>query len=418
MLTPAVWLTRSAGFAVVATLAFLNPPRGPHAQLAATLGVCLLGVALALWGLIELYPPAARRRERDLPLALGLVAVVAGFASTPGGGGEFMVSFAGVAVMSAGAELSATAGLAVFAAGILAVEIGGVLFSQDVGTLLGFPLLLVFGLLLGRNRGAYRIQAEQSATLLAQYERLQAEQRRADVLDERTRIAREIHDVLAHSLGALGIQIQAARAVLVDQGNIDRAVEVLATAQRMAADGLVETRRAVHALRVDTLPLNEELAHAVDVHGQRYGVAVSFATGGVPRPLPPDATVALLRTAQEALINAAKHAEGQRIAVRLDYDAEQVSLTVVNDLAAGRAHRAASTSGVNGGYGLTGMHERLLLIDGTLAAGPQGDRWTVTARLPLAPGDPAAGSAPRPEPAGIRPQSRSQAPLRPDEEAR
>ncbi|QMU71123.1 sensor histidine kinase [Streptacidiphilus sp. P02-A3a] len=413
MLTTAVWLTRPVGFAVVGAVTFLNPPRGPHALLVTVVGYCLLGVGLTLWGLLELYPPAMRRRERDLPLVLGLVAVVAGFAAAPDGGGECLVAFAAVAVMSAGSDLGPTAALAVATSGILAIEIGGVVYSQGFGTLLGFPLLLVLGLLMGRNRGAYRVQAEQSAALLAQYERLQAEQRRADVLDERTRIAREIHDVLAHSLGALGIQIQAARAVLVDQGDVDRAVEVLATAQRLAADGLVETRRAVHALRVDTLPLDEELAHAVDIHGRRYGAAVSFATGGVPRQLPPDATVALLRTAQEALINAAKHAGGQRIAVRLDFGADQVRLTVVNDLAPGRAHRPASASGVDGGYGLTGMHERLLLIDGTLTAGPRGDRWTVTAELPLAPGPAAGSAAHRP-----RSRSRSRSRSRPDEETR
>ena len=163
------------------------------------------------------------------------------------------------------------------------------------------------------------MQAEQSAALLEQYERVRAEQRRADVLDERTRIAREIHDVLAHSLGALGIQIQAARAVLTDHGDIDRAVEALSTAQRMAADGLTETRRAVHALRVDTLPLGDELAAAVQTHRQRYQVPVAFETAGAARPLPPDASLALLRTVQEALVNAAKHAPGEPIAVRLDY---------------------------------------------------------------------------------------------------
>jgi signal transduction histidine kinase len=90
---------------------------------------------------------------------------------------------------------------------------------------------------------------------------LQAEQRRADLLDERARIAREIHDVLAHSLGALGIQIQAARSVL--HKDADQASDLLAAAQQMAAEGLVETRRAVQALRTDTLPIDEELATAL-----------------------------------------------------------------------------------------------------------------------------------------------------------
>jgi signal transduction histidine kinase len=137
--------------------------------------------------------------------------------------------------------------------------------------MIGLPLVALSGFVIGRNRVAYRIQAEQSAMLLAKNERLQAEQRRADLLDERARIAREIHDVLAHSLGALGIQIQAARSVL--SKDPEQAGELLAAARQMAAAGLVETRRAVHALRTDTLPLSEELARVSDTYAERYQVA-------------------------------------------------------------------------------------------------------------------------------------------------
>jgi signal transduction histidine kinase len=179
--------------------------------------------------------------------------------------------------------------------GVMAVAAGFVCAAGSGGT-----LLVVFAFI---------------AALLAQRERLQAEQRRADLLEERARIAREIHDVLAHSLGALGIQIQAARAVLTDHADTDKACEILVAAQRLAAEGLVETRRAVRAMRADTLPLVEELALVSDTYAQRYHVAVSFDTGGVPGPLPPDATIALLRIAQEALVNAAKHAVGQGVAV-------------------------------------------------------------------------------------------------------
>jgi signal transduction histidine kinase len=294
----------------------------------------------------------------------------------------------------------------------------------------------------GLQRRSYRVQAEQSAALLAQHERLQAEQRRADVLDERTRIAREIHDVLAHSLGALGIQIQAAKAMLTDQGDVDRAVSALTTAQRMAADGLTETRRAVHALRVDTVPLGEELATLVDTHRQRYRVPVTLETSGLARALPPDAALALLRAAQEAMVNAAKHAPGQRVAVRLDYGDNDVRLSVVNalngdgasardrasagdgasaedgapvrdgasavDSASARDWASARDSasvrdedgasvrrpGSGGGYGLTGMRERLRLLNGTLQAGPRKSEWAVTAELPLADakGRPAAAA--------------------------
>jgi len=276
------------------------------------------------------------------------------------------------------------AALAVTGAGILAIEISGLaFFGANYGILLGLPTILLAGLVIGRNRGAYRIQAEQAAALLAQRDELQAEQRRADLLDERARIAREIHDVLAHSLGGLGIQIQAARAVLSDHGDIDRADEILAAAQRMAAEGMVETRRAVHALRADTLPLDEELARVSDTYAQRYHVAASFDVGGSPAPLPPDATVALLRVAQESLVNAAKHAAGQGVQVRLDYSDADVRLTVRNDLPPGTGtENGPGMSTVNGGYGLTGMRERLRLLNGTLQAGRRDGQWIVTAELP------------------------------------
>lgn len=191
--------------------------------------------------------------------------------------------------------------------------------------------------------------------------------------------------MLAHSLGALGIQIQAARAVLTDQADVGKACEILTAAQRMAAEGLVETRRAVQALRADTPPLDEELALVSDTYAQRYHVGVSFDTSGVPGPLAPDATLALLRIAQEALVNAAKHAAGREVKLRLDYGDSDVRLTVRNDLDpdAPCTNRQADVSTVNGGYGLTGMRERLRLLNGTLEAGPRGHQWVVTAELPL-----------------------------------
>jgi signal transduction histidine kinase len=306
-----------------------------------------------------------------------------GLASSAGNGGTVLVIFTLVAAMVAGADASLGAALAVTAAGILAIDVSGLIFGASYGVLIGFPALVVAGLVIGRNRAAYRIQAEQAAVLLAQRERLETEQRRADLLDERARIAREIHDVLAHSLGALGIQIQAARAVMTRDGDIERASELLGVAQQMAAEGLEDTRRAVHALRADTLPLGEELARVSDIYAQRYRVAVSFDTSGVPVPLPPDATIALLRIAQEALVNATKHAAGQRVAMCLDFRDADVRLTVRNDLAPGSGvNGEAGVSTVNGGYGLTGMRERLRLLNGTLEAGRCDGQWIVTAELP------------------------------------
>jgi signal transduction histidine kinase len=376
-------LARALGFVWLGLLAFVvAPPRAPSGLPVQIAGYVLLGLSLLAWTVLDAYPAArARYRAQALPVTLGVMAVAAGFAAGVGQGGSAIAVFAFVAAMAAGVNIGLAAALAVTAAGILAIEISGLAFGQSYGTLIGLPAIVLTGLVIGRNWGAYRVQAEQSAMLLAQREQLEAEQRRADLLDERARISREIHDVLAHSLGALGIQIQAARSVL--RKDADQADELLAAAQQMAAEGLVETRRAVHALRAGTLPLGEELARVTDAHAQRYHVAVSYDTGGIPAALPPDATLALLRVAQEALVNAAKHAAGQPVAVRLDYGDADVRLTVRNDLPPGAdVGRPAGVSTVNGGYGLTGMHERLRLLNGTLAAGCHDNQWVVTAELP------------------------------------
>ncbi len=381
-------VARGLGFAWVGVLAFvLARPHGASHLAVQIAGYGLVGAAQVAWALLDFAPAASRHRAAGLPVVFGVVAVGSGIGCAAGGGGTWLAAFGVVAAIVAGSETGLAAALAVTAAGILAIDVTGLVFSDGYGTLLGLPAFVVSGLVVGRNRGHYRIQAEQAAALLAQRERLQAEERRADLLEERTRIAREIHDVLAHSLGALGIQIQAARAVLADHGDIAKAGEILAAAQRMAGEGLVETRRAVHALRADTLPLDEELALVSDTYSQRYHVAVSFDTVGVPAPLPPDATVALLRVAQEALVNATKHAAGQGVAVRLDYGDADVRLTVRNDVdpEAPGADHPVGPSTVNGGYGLTGMRERLRLLNGTLEAGRRDDQWVVTAELPRPP---------------------------------
>jgi signal transduction histidine kinase len=380
-------VARSLGFAWVGIVTFgLYPSSDRAALLFQAVAYAVAVPGMIAWALMDYMPRSTRYRSRGLPLALGVIAAATGAAATCStDGGMAMVIFALVAAMAAGGDTDLVPALAVTAAGVLAAEVSGLAFGASYGTLIGFPVIIASGLLIGRNRGAYRIAAEQSAALLASRERLEAEQRRADLLDERTRIAREIHDVLAHSLGALGIQIQAARSVLTDYGDVDRAVDLLAAAQRMASEGLTETRRAVHALRTDTLPLADELAKATSSYAERYHVAVSLDTEGIPRPVPADATVALLRVAQEALVNAAKHGAGKPVTVRLDYETSGVRLTVRNELDAGvpGARGGARVSTVNAGYGLTGMRERLRILNGTLEAGREGSCWVVTARVPL-----------------------------------
>jgi signal transduction histidine kinase len=179
---------------------------------------------------------------------------------------------------------------------------------------------------------------------------------------------------------------------------VSRAVEVLDQAHRMAIDGLAETRRAVHALRGDTLPLPAGLAQLSADHQRQHGAPVTFEVSGEPRPLTPDAGLAITRTAQEALVNTAKHAPHQPVGIRLDYAAADTSLRVTNQLSMDDHAAVTRTTGsratgrpatgdtglatVNGRYGLAGMRERLLLLDGTLSAGRCGGTWVVEARVP------------------------------------
>ena len=388
------WPIRAFFFALVGVLTFPLQPPGATAEKAQFVGYLVAGLGLLTWALIDTYPGAARYRVM-LPVILSVIAVAAGSAATAGyNENNCPVMLAAMAAAGAGIELRLPVGWLVTVAGMAAIDANWLIYRggyDRLSVFLLYPLVPVSGLLAGRMVRGRRVQAEQSAALLAQTQELLAEQNRADVLGERARIAREIHDVLAHSLGALGIQIQAARAVLTDHQDIERAVDILVTAQRMAADGLTETRRAVHALRMDSRPLDAELERVTSVYGERYDVKVTLDIGGAPRPVPPDATVAVLRTAQEALVNAAKHAPGRSVAVDLDYGEDDVRLTIVNGLAddPGLANGREPGS-VGGGYGLTGMQERLRLLNGTLTAGPRDGQWAVTAELPLAP-------APRPQ---------------------
>jgi signal transduction histidine kinase len=394
MLRVVAGLVRLVGFAVVGAATFISPPGSTAATVLqiVTYALCGLGiagwVAADAWSQSDSTAPLVLRARALRPYSLGLTVVAATLGATAGSNGTSMIALAAVAQLTAASDVSVMAAATAAGLGMLAAEVGGLAFDQGFGTLLGFPVLLAAEMMFGRYRATYRIQAEQARALLAQNERLQAEQRRADVLDERARIAREIHDVLAHSLGALSIQIQAARVVLTDYRDVDRALDTLATAQRMASDGLTETRRAVHALRTDTRPLHEEIAVTAREHADRYHVDVHCETIGEPAALPAEATVALVRTAQESLVNAAKHAPGRPIDIDLRYDEHGIRVTIGNDLidavdGASADEDAVVPQTINGGYGLTGMRERLKLLRGTLDAGVHGRRWIVTADLPL-----------------------------------
>jgi signal transduction histidine kinase len=372
---------RTAILAVVGLITFSSswPAHTQHRGAQIILQVTayiILAVLMAAWAAVEFAP---KLRSACVPWILGAIALVSGAAAATKTGGNFL-TIGLVAAISAGSADSLVVGWLVVALGTIGFEslaLSGSLSFWELAP----PAILLGGLLLGLTRRDHRRRAEQSAALLAKAEQLREEQATVATLDERARIAREIHDVLAHSLGALALNIQAARAVLTDQHDEARAVEILDQAQRMATDGLGETRRAVHALRGETQPLPEGLAELGAAHQRRHGARVTFEVTGAPRPLPPDAGLAITRTAQEALVNTAKHAPRQPIQIRLDYAESTTSLKVVNHLG-GNGGDAAGLATVNGRYGLTGLRERLLLLDGTLSAGRAGGDWVVLAEVP------------------------------------
>jgi signal transduction histidine kinase len=382
MLRVANYAVRALLLVLAGVLTFTAPWPG-----AARLAVQAVAFGVTAVLLIFVVPadrsaPASSRWAPVLPYAFGVMVVMCGVAAMTPTGGFFSILIA-TTMIGAGAEISLVAGFVVAGFGTAAIEVAGLVAGVGLATLIEYPLLLVFGLVLGRNLQAHRVSAAQSAALLAQAEQLREEQATVATLGERTRIAREIHDVLAHSLGALALNIQAARAVLTDQHDEARAVELLDQAQRMATDGLNETRRAVHALRGETLPLPEGLAELSAAHQRRHGARVTFEVTGAPRPLAPDAGLAITRAAQEALVNTAKHAPHQPIEIRLDYAEASTSLKVVNHLAEnGHGGDEAGLATVNGRYGLTGLRERLLLLDGTLSAGRTESDWVVVAEVP------------------------------------
>ncbi len=211
-----------------------------------------------------------------------------------------------------------------------------------------------------------------------------AEAREA-VLAERARIAREVHDILAHSLSAQIVHLEGARLLL----RADRSEEALDRVERardLAKSGLEEARRAVSALREDSPPLPVALKVLAEEFLATTGRPCELVVTGVERRLAPEAELAVVRTAQEALTNVRRHAPGAGAAVRLDFGDRVCELEVTNPAGDG-----PGTKG--GGYGLVGMRERAELLGGTLVTGDADGGFRVGLRLPAGDGT-ARGGAP------------------------
>ncbi|WP_430792059.1 sensor histidine kinase [Actinoplanes sp. G11-F43] len=259
-------------------------------------------------------------------------------------------------------------------AAVLVVLLGG-LWRAGHGTasMITQPALIATLVLFTLHRRVHRLHAEQ----IQQTRQARA---RAAALDERARIARELHDVLAHSLGALGVQLEVAEAQLTERNDVAGAADRIRRARRLAAEGLVEARSAVAALRADVPPLSRALADLAASYRADHGAAITLRVEGEVRPLSPGAEVALPRIAREALTNAMRHAPGAPVTLTLDFRPAAVVLTSLNPMGSDRSDSDSSTD--TGTHGLIGARERVALLGGTLEAGRVDGDWRLVVAVP------------------------------------
>jgi len=212
------------------------------------------------------------------------------------------------------------------------------------------------------------------------HEQLLIQAREAGVLDERQRMAREIHDTLAQGLTGIITQLQAAEHASDDPAGWRRHFEA---ATRLARESLSEARRSVDALRPEPLEMGRLPAALADVAGRwsaLHGVTVQVTTTGTARPMTAETELTLLRTAQEGLANVARHAQATNAWVTLSYMEQEVALDVRDD---GRGFEPAQADG----FGLVAMRQRVEGLSGTLQIESEpGAGTAISACVPVAGG--------------------------------
>jgi signal transduction histidine kinase len=239
-----------------------------------------------------------------------------------------------------------------------------------------------------RLRRAYLAELEDRAQRL---ERVRETDARTARVEERARIARELHDVVAHHVSVMTVQAGAARRIL--DRDPDSAREAMSTIEGLGRTALSEMRRIVGVLRTDRDPehTGRELAPQPGLHDigglidrvRETGLMVQLWIEGEPRTLSPGVDLAVYRLVQEALTNTLKHAGPQaRAWVRIHYAGQGVNVEIEDD---GRGAAAGLPgNGDSAGHGLVGMHERVALYGGELRIGPRsGGGFEVRARFPL-----------------------------------
>lgn len=242
-----------------------------------------------------------------------------------------------------------------------------------LGALTGTPVLVGIS---NRSRTLSLDSARAAAASAVQA--AQAESR-AHTMAERARIARDVHDVLAHSLAGVNLQLEVVDALL-ENGDTAAARAAAATAQRQVRESMAEVSRTVHTLREDALPLVDTLSGLVRAAGPP---GTGFRVLGERREVPTPQATALARVAQESLTNARKHAPGAEVRVTLTFSPSATALDVLNGPATATSELTATGSGM----GLVGIRERVDIVGGTVRTGPvvEGEHaggWLVHVEVP------------------------------------
>jgi signal transduction histidine kinase len=346
------------------------------------------------WLAAIILPLALRRR---FPLSVLLVAATTFVVYTVvlGPFVEFFVTVIALslAVYSASAHSRARLRNAVCAA-CMAALIALLILNNPLGFPLDYRMLTVLGngalfcalWALGAALGAGRRRARELLQRTVELEREREENARRAVFDERVRIARELHDVVAHHVSMMGVQAGAARVVL-DRDPV-KTRQALASIETSSRQAVVELHRLLGFLRQagdpDDLAPQPGLGQLHELAASMSGpeLTVDVRVEGEQRLVAPTVDVSAYRIVQEALTNTLKHAGASRVDVHLRYWPDELEIEVVDD---GRGNGAAPPD--PGGLGLIGMRERVALHGGQLAAGPApGGGFRVRVRLPTPAG--------------------------------
>lgn len=342
--------------------------------------VIVTGVALFGWLLRELLPFRPWWSAIPLLVAVAAAATIAVptnvLGVVPG-----VVCLAG---LIASESRPLWLGIAATAAAFLLFLAVAAVLDAGSGVLIGVSASLVVAVLAGISRRQFRVAAARDRELLAERARLGEERAHTAALAERSRIARDIHDVLAHSLGGLVIQLDAIDALL-ESGRAADAHRRVVAARALAASGLEEARRAVDALRDPeaSADLAGSIAALVATHRSLGGVA-ELRESGEPGPLDDAAAGALRRAAQELLSNARRHSPGQPTTLALAWGPDAASLTASTPLLRSTPASGSGSGALpgGGGHGLLGLRERVQALGGVADWGAEGGVFVVRAEVP------------------------------------